>query len=130
MYAVVPGLVMEAGMAVLGIFTSIGLLRLRRWARYSTLVFAGILVFIGILLLALAMAFFHFAPQGVSAQARVTTQAILCVIFLIPIGIGTWWLWMFNTAKVKAQFAGAATEQSLAAASTALPVVRPLKFAR
>jgi hypothetical protein len=41
--------------AIMGLLTAIGLFRLKRWSRYSTLVFAGVLVATG-LFLALAFA--------------------------------------------------------------------------
>jgi hypothetical protein len=94
--------------AVLGFLTAIGLFRLRSWARYSTLIFAGILTASG-LLMALAFAVMPMVtpsgaaqtvPPGAVDVARITMIAISLSFALL----GVLWLYYFNRAKTKLAF--------------------------
>lgn len=67
-----------------GITTSIGLLRLRNWARISMIIFAALLPISGFPILLIPL----LGP--------------LFVVVLL--GIAIWWLVFFNLAHVKAQF--------------------------
>jgi hypothetical protein len=100
--------------AIFGIFTGIGILRLRNWARISALVWAGVTVFfISVSLLFLVVMPFPdiFAPPSlpdVPAAPPVpmlAVKALLFVFYSIPLGIGIWWLVLFNHKRIGEQFA-------------------------
>jgi hypothetical protein len=97
------------GFAAWGIATAVGLFRLRGWARWSTIVFGVLLVVLG-LPGALVMAVIHLpetpgAPPGLMTVVKV---AIVCFYAVLAL-LGGWWLYLFQTAGVRAQF-GAGTE--------------------
>ncbi len=91
------------------IFTIVGLVRLRNWARYSVLVIAGCLVFLAlcsILGIALASSSTANLPSSSNLSPH-TMQAIFLFIGLIYSAIaavGAWWLVYFNLRSTKAFF--------------------------
>jgi hypothetical protein len=92
--------------AVFGIFTGVGLIRLRNWARISALAWAAITaVFSAFLLIAILVIPFPPVPDtpGVSVG---TIKAVMAIFYGIPILIGVWWLILFNQLSTKAQFIG------------------------
>ena len=105
------------GLAVWGILTTIGLFRLRRWARYSILVIGGGLALIGTVSM-LMTAILVFVPLPLAAnvdpsQAQ-TVQGIIKVVFIVVAvfyalvgALGIWWLVYFNRKEVRDVFAGA-----------------------
>jgi hypothetical protein len=100
---VIAGAAMFAAFAGIGIWTSVGLFRLRSWARMSILVFAGFLAAGSIfgLLMALAVP----TPPGITAGAEHTFRLVIVVMFGVPLAIAVWWLIQFNTRSTKAAFA-------------------------
>lgn len=94
-------------MPAIGVFTGVGLLRLRNWARISILIWSGITVFsslfalIGFLLLPFP-AFPSTSPQ-ISTGA---IKAVIVILYGIPMLIGISWLILFNRKSVKEQFLG------------------------
>jgi hypothetical protein len=86
-----------------GIWTSVGLFRLRSWARTSILVFAGFVVAISIFALVATMAV--PMPPEIMAGTGITIYRVMAVTFGIPLAIGVWWLIQFNTRSTKAAFA-------------------------
>lgn len=100
------------GIAVFGIFTGIGLIRLKNWARISILVFSGFTVFFGGIALLFLMAMpFPTNPTGPPVDPG-AVKAIVLLVYGIPVLIGIWWLVLFNLKGTKAQFAGAPSETS------------------
>jgi hypothetical protein len=96
-------------LAAWGIATAVGLFRLRRWARWSTIVFSVLLLGIGVFA-ALATAMVSFppnpgAPPGMMAGVKVGIVCFYAVLALL----GGFWLYYFHTPGVRAQF-GAGTE--------------------
>ncbi|HEY4900158.1 MAG TPA: hypothetical protein VIH91_04985 [Terriglobales bacterium] len=92
-------------LAILGLLTAIGLFRLKRWSRYSTLVFAGVLVNMG-LFLAIAFALMPF-PTGDSAlhEAAITRiRVVMAAISLAIAALGGVWLYYFNRRNVREAF--------------------------
>lgn len=95
-------------LGIFGVFSGIGLLRLKNWARISTLVWAGITVVIS----ALVLVAFAFAPFPTSPNAPpnlggfVRTTAL--VFYGLPLAIGIWWLILFNRQSIANQFVQAA----------------------
>src|SRR5208282_3322889 len=101
-------------LAVWGILTTVGLFRLRRWARYSILVICGCLALFGlvsclmILLLMfvpLPMAANMDASQAQSAQSFVKIMFGAMAFFYFLVGaLGVFWLVYFNLKTVREAF--------------------------
>jgi hypothetical protein len=106
MVAIFAALMLFAG-AVWSLVTSVGLFRMRRWARTSILVIGALLVFFCgtslLLLLILPLAHTSFEPAGESSDILATVRAI----YLLPIAAGVWWLIYFNRPAINASFADA-----------------------
>ena len=98
---------MFAAFAGIGIWTSVGLFRLRSWARTSILIFAGFLAACFSLGLLVGMA--APLPPDVTAGTEFIRRT-MAVMFGIPVAIGVWWLIQFNTQSTKAAFASATAE--------------------
>jgi hypothetical protein len=100
---VIAGAVMFAALAGIGIWTSVGIFRLRPWARTAILVFAGFLaagcIFSWLMTMAVPI------PPEFSAGTAHTFHRTIAVMFGIPLAIGIWWLIQFNTQSTKAAFA-------------------------
>jgi hypothetical protein len=90
-------------MAIVGIWTSVGLFRLRSWARTSILVFASFLA-IGAFFSLLMTPFLPKSPNY-SADTAHVVRLMMAAAFGIPLAIAVWWLIQFNTQSTKAAFA-------------------------
>jgi len=100
---IVLSALMFVAFACIGIWTSVGLFRLRPWARTATLVFAGFLaagcIFILVTIMAVPL------PPDISAVTGRTVRRVMAGMFGIPLVIAIWWLFQFNTQSTKAAFA-------------------------
>jgi hypothetical protein len=92
------------GVAIGGVFTGVGLLRLKDWARISVLVWAGITAPISMLSL-VAFAFLQF-PSSPNAPANFTVffHIFAAIVYGVPLGIAIWWLIFFTRKSIAAQF--------------------------
>jgi hypothetical protein len=100
--------------AVFGVFSGIGLLRLKNWARISALVWAGITVFFSASTL-LFILFIPFpTPPGQQPMPLVLVKAFMFIFYGTPLGIGIWWLILFNRPGIRAQFFGTGLPDQLA----------------
>jgi len=92
--------------AVWGIVTSIGLIRLRNWARISTIVFSVLLMVFGGFGMLMSVTFSLMPPpaSGVDPKMLFYMGVGTAVFSLGQIGIGIWWLIFFTRKQVKAQF--------------------------
>src|SRR6266403_680266 len=101
---VVATMVFFAGLAIFGIFTSVGVLHLKNWARVSMLIWGAVMAaFSG---LALPFAAFMPMPEA-PAQSPVAlpfVRTLLLIVYGIPFLIGVWWLLLFNQRAIKEQF--------------------------
>jgi len=105
-------------LAVWGILTAVGLIRLRRWARYSILIIGGLLAvfsFIQFLVMLLMMLVPLPLPPNVDASQIQTVHATTRIIFGvmaifhgIVCAVGVSWLIYFNRQKVRDAFNSAA----------------------
>ncbi|HWR17103.1 MAG TPA: hypothetical protein VN577_19900 [Terriglobales bacterium] len=90
--------------AVWGLTSSIGLYRSKRWARISTLIFSGILIFMGVLtplfLLAIPLPETPRADPAIMSRLKV----FLTVFYLLLASIGAWWMIYLTRPKVKECF--------------------------
>jgi hypothetical protein len=94
--------------AVLGFLTAIGLLRVQNWARYSTLIFSGLLVVMG-LIMALIFAVMPMPPSpaetaGASPNTMFAVKLVMAGFALSFALLGAIWLYYFNRASTKAAF--------------------------
>jgi len=92
-----------AALAALGIWTAIGVFRLRSWARTSILIFAGFLGAWSALTLLATMVV--RMPPDITAGTRQTFRSSMALMFGIPLAIAVWWLIQFNAKSTKAAFA-------------------------
>jgi uncharacterized membrane protein (DUF2068 family) len=103
-------------LAVWAIVTAVGLIRLRRWARYSVLVIGGCLAMIGlvsVLMTLVMMAVPLGAAYGVDPAQAHTAQAMTRIVFGVMAlfygilcAVGVSWLVYFNREKTRVVFAG------------------------
>jgi hypothetical protein len=113
---VIVMMVLFGGLAIFGIFTSVGVLRLKKWARVSMLVWGGVMAaFCGVILL--FMAFAPFTPMPADASVSPFLRILICVVYGIPFLIGFWWLFLFNQSGVKEQFLAVASSEDQPAAA-------------
>src|SRR5258708_36660362 len=101
---VVATMVFLAGLAIFGIFISVGVLHLKNWARVSMLIWGAVMAaFSG---LALPFAAFMPMPEAPaqSPAALPFVRTLLLIVYGIPFFIVVWWLLLFNRRAVKDQF--------------------------
>jgi hypothetical protein len=96
------GAAIFAALAGLGIWTSVGLFRLRAWARTSIVVFACFLAVSCIFALVVGMAM--PLPPGFSGGMEHTFRQTMASVYGIPLAIAVWWLIQFNTRSTKSAF--------------------------
>jgi hypothetical protein len=104
-------------LAAWGILTAVGLIRLRRWARYSILVIGGVLALFGLIsfLFTLLMTLVPLpVPANLDASQAHTTLTMVKVVFgvmafghAIVCAIGVSWLVYFNRQQVRDAFGSA-----------------------
>jgi hypothetical protein len=105
-----------AGLAIFGLFTCIGVLRLKKWARISMLVWGGIMsAFSGVMLLFTAVT--PLPEMGAGPGAGLPNPRLLMsVLYGIQFLIGGWWLLLFNQRVVRERFlSGAANDEQVVA---------------
>jgi hypothetical protein len=108
----IAGAAMFAALAGIGIWTSVGLFRLRSRARTSILVIAGFLAAFSIFALLVSLAV--PLPPEITAGTQHTVRRTMAVMFGIPLVIAVWWLIQFNTRSTKAAFASPVAEPASA----------------
>jgi hypothetical protein len=108
----------QFGFGAWGIASAVGLLLLRKWARFSFLIFGGLLAFFsfcagsGLLFAAIAMTSTLPPTANVSPGLFTAVMLVFTVISVICLAVAVWWLVYFNRSSVKAQFgAGAVASQ-------------------
>lgn len=105
---VIAGAVMFGALAAIGIWTSVGLFRLRSWARTSILVFSGFTAAGSLFCLLLTMTV--PVPASFTPGTEYIFRLIMAGTFGIPLVVSVWWLIQFNTQSTKAAFASPASE--------------------
>ena len=86
------------------ILSGIGVIRLRKWARVSLLVFSGMMLFFGVIGVFAILFIFLASPLPGPARTKVIVLAALVFIYGIPIILAFWWLILFTRPGVVAQF--------------------------
>ena len=122
-------MVIGCGIAIFGIITCAGVLRLKNWARISLLVWASVMTFFsGLAILFMAFVPFPAGPANSPVDSGVV-RAIGMFAYGVPLLIGIWWLVLFNQRSVKEQFLSG-DASGTEAASSALQAPRcPLPLA-
>lgn len=119
--------VMYLVFALLGLATAVGVFLYKQWARYFTLVFAGILVGFGVLLaVTFAVMPFPSSPEESAAPLpphfALIFKTSMVLIQLAIAGLGGWWLYYFNRGEIKLGFAGAVYGDAEAASRRPLSI--------
>lgn len=100
---------LSAGLAVFGIFTCVSVLRLKKWARVSMLIWGGVMAAIG----GVMFLFTSFVPlpemPAENAASLPYMRILMSVVYGIQFLIGVWWLVLFNQRAVKEQFLAVAS---------------------
>jgi hypothetical protein len=121
------------GFGAWGLASGIGLLKTKQWARISVLVYGAILVFFSLPAAAI-MAFIPIPnppsgndPSPLNIMLMVRVGGIL--VYAMFAALGGFWLYFFNTQKVKAQFRGQqpfteSAQSELVGLTSANPAVR------
>ena len=104
--AVIMGATLFAVLAGVGIWTSVGLFRMRSWARTSILIIACFIA--GTCLVALVATTAVPLPATISSDTRQFFRWTMAFTFGVPIVVSAWWLVQFNTAFTRAAFAARA----------------------
>ena len=105
---VVAAMIFQVALAIFGIFTGVGVLHMKKWARVTMLVWGGVMAaFCGIVLVFTAFMPLPELPSDASASFPFL-HILIIVIYGIPALIGVWWLLLFNQQAVKEQFLAAA----------------------
>jgi hypothetical protein len=91
--------------AIWGIVTSVGLFRLRNWARVSTIVFSALLILVSGFggLVSLLMPTLP-SPSHPADNALLAARYFMGLFSLALMGIGVWWLVFFTRRPVTEQF--------------------------
>ena len=115
-------------LAAWGISSSIGLFRLKNWARISTIVFSVLLALIGLFSLPMAFILPLIAANGqsVDTTAMFVVRIAMGLFWGVQLGIGIWWLVFLTRAKVKAQFVPATTTLPQAQIEYQAPAAQPI----
>ncbi|HTD96193.1 MAG TPA: hypothetical protein VK627_04670 [Edaphobacter sp.] len=122
-----------AVLAVWAIFTIVGLLRLRNWARISVLIIGGCLAFFGcVSALGMIAGLFFASKFDTHSNAAPHMQAIvfgvMALFYAIVAAIGIAGLVYFNRAAIRALFIGAA-DYPLGPTHLIPPYGKPSRFA-
>jgi hypothetical protein len=94
-------------MQAFGIATAIGLLRLRNWARITTIVFAGFTIAISMLYTIIFLLIPLPTAPNLPPQFSMMFRAGSTALGLFFLAIGVWWLVLFTRRSVRAQFQSA-----------------------
>jgi len=92
--------------AIFGVATGIGLIRLRNWARISALVWAGFSGFCCAFGLVFVVLIPFPAPPNAPAASMAMVRWILFSVYGLPVLVSVWWLVLFNRSTIKSQFRG------------------------
>ncbi len=106
-FGLVVALVMILAPAIWGIITSVGVFRLKEWARISMIVIGVLTAFFNGCAAAIILALPLPLPQSTNMDAAVfsSIRIGIAVFYIVLVGIGVWWVVLFTRRSVKAQFA-------------------------
>jgi len=105
-------------LAAIGLCTAFGNLRLKNWARYSTLAFSALLVLLPFGMILVYAYLDKIAgdsgnPADADAMAYVVSFGIVLLVIALPMAVlGGFWLYYFNRRSVKRLFVNVESESS------------------
>ena len=112
-----------AGLSVWGCVTAVGLFRLKAWSRWSILAFSALLaIFAGlscVMTAIIPLPPVPNAPAGTMSAMRWGIAGFYGGMVLI----GAWWLWLFNTGRVKDEFAAGPGSESTGGRPVSVTVI-------
>jgi hypothetical protein len=92
-------------LAAFGLLTAVGLLRMGVWARYATLVLAGVVAIVGpVMILVFVMALTSELETTTPESTVVATEGASALLSLSATILGVLWLRYFNSRRIKAAF--------------------------
>lgn len=104
----ISGVFIIVAASIVGIWTAVGLFRLRPWARTSILIFSAFLA-IGSAFTLLGMMAMPLPPD-ISGPTTQQVRRIMAITFGLPLVVAVWWLIQFNMQSTKAAFASPPAE--------------------
>ena len=116
-------LVLGLGIGLWGIAASIGLLRLKNWARVSVLVMSALAIFfavcgaLGLMVVPILLS----QNPGIPAAAVKMVVTVGVAMLLVPLAIAIWWVILFTRKRVRLEFA----TRGAAVVSSAIPGAAP-----
>jgi hypothetical protein len=116
-------LVVWLAVAVFGVATGVGILRLKNWARISALVWAGLSASLCSVILLFSLVMPLPTPTGQQPISLFAVRMILIAFYSTPVAVGIWWLILFTRPRVRAEFLGASPAEQTPIASGAVPPV-------
>ena len=93
--------------ATLGMATGIGMTRLQKWARLSTLIFGGLLAVYSFIFIPLVWFLPLPTTAGVDAPSPQNAHLVMVSFMCVLLGIAIWWLVLLSRNRVAEQFLGA-----------------------
>jgi hypothetical protein len=126
----IASMVFMIALGAFAIATGMGLIRLRNWARISTIVFAALLLFVCLPGLAMVPILPLNSDPEMPTQITSAIRIGLGVFYGLFCVLGGWWLYFMNSRAVKVQFGSAQVLSAPPAApaysaSPVLPVLPP-----
>jgi hypothetical protein len=118
-------LVVWLGVAVFGIATGVGILRLKNWARISALAWAAISAGLCSIILLFSMIMPLPAANGPHPISTTTLRMFIILFYSIPVVVGIWWLILFNRPRVRAEFLGTTPAEQAPIVAGIVPAVSP-----
>jgi uncharacterized membrane protein (DUF2068 family) len=118
-------LVVWLAVAVFGIATGVGVLRLKNWARVSALVWAAISAGLCFIILLFSMVMPLPTPSGQHPISTTALRIFIILFYSIPVVVGIWWLILFNRPRVRTEFLGTAPAEQTPIAAGIVPAVAP-----
>jgi hypothetical protein len=121
----VVGMFFLIGPAIWGLATSIGLFRLKRWARLSILIFSVLLVVVSVF--GAPMLLLIPLPQPPEAAPQIANQIRFGMVgfYALLAAIGIWWFILFTRRSVREQFG--AYSDTVAVPVDAVPISHPAR---
>jgi uncharacterized membrane protein (DUF2068 family) len=121
---------MAFGFGAWGIASAVGLLRLREWARISTIVFSAIFLLFAIFPMLMLLMIPPLPLESTKLAQGTSSEEIthlirigMAAVYLIPAAVAVWWLIFFNRGAVKAQFVARSVLASFPESPANVPAV-------
>ena len=118
-------LVVWLAVAVFGVATGVGILRLKNWARISALVWAGLSASLCSFILLFSMIIPLPAPNGPQPISTTALRLFMMLFYSIPVAVGIWWLILFKRARVRGEFSATAPPEQMPITAGIVPPLSP-----